>query len=90
MEYLLENRDHAVSVREIDLHMKAENYPVNLTTIYRSLDKLDVSVCGQEAPVRGASALKVHGMRRGFSSGLRLYGRDILAYPGASRLFPSV
>lgn len=45
MEYLLANRDHAVSVREIDLHMKAENYPVNLTTIYRYLDKLERDGC---------------------------------------------
>ncbi len=41
MAYLTANRDQAVSVKDIDIHMKEEKCPVNLTTIYRYLDKLE-------------------------------------------------
>ena len=60
--------------------MKAENYPVNLTTIYRYLDKLEgwlsIRYVGEgdkatyqyaDRERRCAEHLrKVHGMRRGF------------------------
>lgn len=41
MEYLMENRDMSVSVRDIGEYMDSENNPVNITTIYRYLDKLE-------------------------------------------------
>lgn len=41
MEYLKENRNKTVTVREIDAHMQALDCPVNVTTIYRYLDKLE-------------------------------------------------
>lgn len=40
MDFLMANSDRTVSVKDIDLHLKNDNNPVNLTTIYRYLDKL--------------------------------------------------
>ena len=41
MDYLKSNRDKTVSVKDIDNHMKSLDCPVNMTTIYRYLDKLE-------------------------------------------------
>lgn len=41
MAYLVANKDRTVSVKDIDLHLREQNCPVNLTTIYRYLDKLE-------------------------------------------------
>lgn len=41
MEYLIENKDRTVSVSDIDDHMQAQQCSVNVTTIYRYLDKLE-------------------------------------------------
>ena len=41
MEYLKANRTRTVSVKDIDEHMKNLDCPVNVTTIYRYLDKLE-------------------------------------------------
>ena len=41
MEYLIANRDKAVSISEIDDFLKAEKYIVNITTIYRYINKLE-------------------------------------------------
>ncbi len=40
-EFLKENCDRSVTVREIDAHLQALDCPVNVTTIYRYLDKLE-------------------------------------------------
>ena len=40
-EYLEANRDRTVSVKDIASHMEDEKLSVNLTTIYRYLDKLE-------------------------------------------------
>ena len=41
MDYLKSNRDRTISVKDIDTHMKGLGCPVNMTTIYRYLDKLE-------------------------------------------------
>ena len=41
MTYLQCNCDHTVSVADIQQHLVEENNPVNKTTIYRYLDKLE-------------------------------------------------
>ena len=41
MDFLLENKDRTVSVADIEKHLEGENNPVNKTTIYRYLDKLE-------------------------------------------------
>ena len=41
MQYLQINRDHTVSVADIQDHLAKEQNPVNKTTIYRYLDKLE-------------------------------------------------
>lgn len=41
MEFLQENRNKTVTVREIGIHMQDLDCPVNVTTIYRYLDKLE-------------------------------------------------
>ncbi len=41
MEFLRDNRTRTVTVRDIDAHMQALDCPVNVTTIYRYLDKLE-------------------------------------------------
>ena len=41
MEYLKSNQNRTVSVKDIDLYMKELDCPVNMTTIYRYLDKLE-------------------------------------------------
>ncbi len=41
MDYLVSNKERTVSVRDIDKHMKDTDCPVNMTTIYRYLDKLE-------------------------------------------------
>lgn len=40
LEYLMENHDRTVTVADIDQYLKEKNHEVNLTTIYRYLDKL--------------------------------------------------
>lgn len=40
MDFLLINKEKTVSVKDIDNHLKKNDCPVNLTTIYRYLDKL--------------------------------------------------
>ena len=40
LDFLKKNCDRTVSVTDIDSYLKAENNEVNLTTIYRYLDKL--------------------------------------------------
>ncbi|MBR3786134.1 MAG: transcriptional repressor [Firmicutes bacterium] len=41
MEYLKSNQNRTVSVKDIDAHMRSLDCPVNMTTIYRYLDKLE-------------------------------------------------
>ena len=41
MEYLIESKERAVSVSDIASHMKEQHCSVNVTTIYRYLDKLE-------------------------------------------------
>lgn len=41
MEYLMESKERAVSVSDIASHMKEQHCSVNVTTIYRYLDKLE-------------------------------------------------
>lgn len=41
MDFLLANKDRTVSVSDIEDHLTAERNPVNKTTIYRYLDKLE-------------------------------------------------
>lgn len=41
MEFLMENKERAISVSDIDCHMKEQHCSVNVTTIYRYLDKLE-------------------------------------------------
>lgn len=41
MEYLIENKERAVSVSDIGGHMQEQHCSVNVTTIYRYLDKLE-------------------------------------------------
>ena len=41
MEYLQLNKDRTVSAADIESHLTDENNPVNKTTIYRYLDKLE-------------------------------------------------
>jgi len=41
MDYLIANKAKSVSVKDIDAHMKSLDCPVNMTTIYRYLDKLE-------------------------------------------------
>ncbi|MDD4377018.1 MAG: transcriptional repressor [Eubacteriales bacterium] len=40
MDYLIKNNNKTVSVSDINLHLKDIGCPVNLTTIYRYMDKL--------------------------------------------------
>lgn len=40
LKYIQDNRDRAVTVSDIDSYLKDENSGVNITTIYRYLDKL--------------------------------------------------
>ena len=41
MDFLVANKTKTVSVKDIDNHMKSLDCPVNMTTIYRYLDKLE-------------------------------------------------
>lgn len=41
LEYLIANRDGTVSAGDIGRHMEKQGCPVNMTTIYRYLDKLE-------------------------------------------------
>lgn len=41
LDYLKQNRQRTVSAGEIHTHMKAQNRQVNMTTIYRYLEKLE-------------------------------------------------
>lgn len=41
LEYLMENQDRTVSVNDIDEYMKSADCPVNMTTVYRYLEKLE-------------------------------------------------
>lgn len=41
MDFLVENREKTVSVGDIQRHLSESNNPVNVTTIYRYLDKLE-------------------------------------------------
>ena len=41
MDYLIANKAKTVSVKDIDNHMKSLDCSVNMTTIYRYLDKLE-------------------------------------------------
>lgn len=41
MDFLVANKERTVSVKDIDHHMKSLDCPVNMTTIYRYLDKLE-------------------------------------------------
>ncbi|MGN0374442.1 MAG: Fur family transcriptional regulator [Butyrivibrio sp.] len=40
MKYLMENRDKLVTVNDIDAYLKKEGIDVNITTVYRFLNKL--------------------------------------------------
>ena len=41
MDFLKSNKEKTVSVKDIDVYMKSLDCPVNMTTIYRYLDKLE-------------------------------------------------
>ncbi len=41
MDFLIENQEKTVSVGDIQTHLEKSNNPVNVTTIYRYLDKLE-------------------------------------------------
>lgn len=41
LEYLIENHNRTVTVADIDAHLKECGHEVNITTIYRYLDKLE-------------------------------------------------
>ena len=41
MDFLKSNVSRTVSVKDIDAHMRSLDCPVNMTTIYRYLDKLE-------------------------------------------------
>ena len=41
LEFLVENKERTVSVSDIDGHMRQQDCSVNVTTIYRYLDKLE-------------------------------------------------
>ena len=48
LEFLKKNSDRTVAVADIDHYLKAQDCEVNITTIYRYLDKLasgGISVC---------------------------------------------
>ena len=47
LEYLMANSDRTVTVTDIDQYLKKHDNEVNITTIYRYLDKLH-EICGRE------------------------------------------
>ena len=59
LEYLMANSDRTVTVTDIDQYLKKHDNEVNITTIYRYLDKLakegTVMKCGREGEPGGVS-----------------------------------
>ncbi|MGN0349326.1 MAG: Fur family transcriptional regulator [Roseburia sp.] len=45
LDFLRKNSDRTVSVQDIDCYLKRQDSEVNLTTIYRYLDKLEKEGC---------------------------------------------
>ena len=87
LEYLMANSDRTVTVTDIDQYLKKHDNEVNITTIYRYLDKLacheicgregesgGVPVCGNGASLRGASPFEMCFLRMHHTSGMCVYG----------------
>jgi len=84
LDYLINNRQHAVSASNILEHLEAEGASPNPTTVYRYLDKLAgeqrimkyVADKGEKAvpPLPRAPAPEVRAVRAHLSPGLPLYG----------------
>ena len=90
LDYLINNRQHAVSASNILEHLEAEGASPNPTTVYRYLDKLAgeqrimkyvadkgekaVFQYGRGPPLPRAPAPEVRAVRAHLSPGLPLYG----------------
>ena len=93
LEYLKNSNDHTVTAADVDEYLKKHDSEVNITTIYRYLDKLAkdgtvikyVAEKGCQAayqyvePGRG-SAPEVCKMWKDHSSGMSFYGRNFSSY----------
>mgnify|MGYP000437315574 CR=1 FL=1 len=90
LEYLMANSDRTVTVTDIDQYLKKHDNEVNITTIYRYLDKLAkegtvmkyvaekgsqaVYQRGDGASLRGASPFEMCFLRMHHSFGMCVYG----------------
>ena len=83
LDYLINNRQHAVSASNILEHLEEQGASPNPTTVYRYLDKL-------AGPLPGASAPQMRAVRAHLSSGLPLHGRGARPPDGRAWLYPAV
>ena len=100
LDYLIRNRQHAVSASNILEHLEAEGASPNPTTVYRYLDKLAgeqrvmkyVADKGEKAVFQyvDAPAPQVCAVRAHLSSGLPLHGRGARPPDGRARLHPAM
>ena len=76
LDYLINNRQHAVSASNILEHLEAEGASPNPTTVYRYLDKLagEQRIMKYGPPLPRAPAPEVRAVRAHLSPGLPLYG----------------
>ena len=82
LDFLKSNSDRTVTAADIDQYLKRNGDAVNITTIYRYLDKLAtdgtvmkyVAEAGGKAALRGASSSEMCQMWMHHSSRLRIYG----------------
>ena len=104
LDYLINNRQHAVSASNILEHLEEQGASPNPTTVYRYLDKLageqrimkyvadkgEKAVRGRGPPLPGASAPQMRAVRAHLSSGLPLHGRGARPPDGRAWLYPAV
>ena len=87
LEYLKNSNDHTVTAADVDEYLKKHDSEVNITTIYRYLDKLakDGTVIKYVAE-KGCQAAyqyvapEVCKMWKDHSSGMSFYGRNFSSY----------
>ena len=91
LEILKESKDKTVTAAQIGEQLRQMDSEVNITTIYRYLDRLDplcirarfpgcLSVCGAGKRLLRPSAPSMCKMWSDLSSGLRLYERNLRTY----------
>lgn len=106
LEILKKSKDKTITASQIGDQLKAMESEVNITTVYRYLDRRKrwncdplcfrpgytgfLSICRTGSGMRRSSAPEMCKMWKNSSPGLRIHERNLRTHPKGSRIFPAM